>query len=144
MVMPISEQPRTREGTKASDDAALPRWLPVVWTVFVIAALLTLPVLPLTAWGVAIPGAAAALLAITARAARGISWLHRHVDLADLTVLAVLYLAVVGLFRLAFTLFTTDNVAGLFVTFALGLLLGVGDRWPTTSGSGAAHCAVSD
>jgi hypothetical protein len=110
----------------AAADTGLSHWLPLIWAVFVIAALLTLPVLPLTAWGVAIPIAAAVLLAATVPASKGLSWLHRHADLADLAMVAVLYLAIVGMLRLAFTVFTTANVAGLFLSFAGGLLLGVG------------------
>jgi membrane protease YdiL (CAAX protease family) len=40
-------------------------------------------------------------------------------------VVAVLYLAVVALFRLAFTVFTATNVLGLFLCFGAGLVLGV-------------------
>jgi len=46
-------------------------------------------------------------------------------DLRDLAVLAALYVAVVGLFRLAFTVFTTDRLLGLFLSFGGGLVLGV-------------------
>jgi uncharacterized protein len=37
----------------------------------------------------------------------------------------LLYVAVVGLFRLAFSVFTTDNMLWFFLTFAAGLMLGV-------------------
>lgn len=124
--MSADAQIRARAAPDSAAGAESPRWLPVIWIVFVIAALLMLPVLPLTVWGVVVPAVAVGLLAVTARAAGGMSWLHRHVDVADLTVLAALYLAVVGMFRLAFTVFTTANVAGLFLAFAGGLLLGVG------------------
>jgi len=46
-------------------------------------------------------------------------------DRRDLMVIAALYAAVVGLFRVAFAVFTTGNTAGLFLTFGAGLLLGV-------------------
>jgi hypothetical protein len=46
-------------------------------------------------------------------------------DRRDLAVMAALYLAVVGLFRLAFMVFTTDRLLGLFLSFAGGLVLGV-------------------
>jgi hypothetical protein len=75
---------------------------------------------------VVIPVAAAALLAVTVPSARLVSWVRRRADLADLAVVAGLYLAIIGLFRLAFVVFTTDSVAGLFLAFAGGLLLGVG------------------
>lgn len=59
------------------------------------------------------------------RATPGVSWIRRRADAWDLVVIAGLYLAVVGLYRLAFVGFTTDSVAGLFLSFAGGLLLGV-------------------
>ena len=40
-------------------------------------------------------------------------------------MIGALYLAVVAAFRAAFTVFTTDNVLGLFLCFAAGMLLGV-------------------
>jgi membrane protease YdiL (CAAX protease family) len=50
------------------------------------------------------------------------------VDLIDLAAVLGAYVGVVVLFRMAFTVFTTDNVLGLFLCFAAGLLLGV--VWP--------------
>ena len=47
-------------------------------------------------------------------------------DRRDLAVIAVLYLAVVGLWRLAFTGFTADRWLGLFLSFGGGMVLGVG------------------
>jgi hypothetical protein len=119
-------QPRPEATARQTPQSSSPRWLPVTWSGFVVAALLMLPVLPLATWGVVIPIAAAALLALTARAAAGLTWLRRRADLADIAVLGGLYLAVVALFRVAFAVFTTDSVAGLFLSFAAGLILGVG------------------
>jgi uncharacterized protein len=113
------------ERQDAPPSAPVPRWLMPAWAGFVLVALLGLAVLPLVAWAVAAPSAAAALLAATARRSSALSWLHRRADRLDLVALAGLYLAVVGSFRLAFTGFTTDRAAGLFLTFAGGLLLGV-------------------
>jgi membrane protease YdiL (CAAX protease family) len=106
-------------------NAAVPRWLPLAWVGFVVAALLMLPALPLVTWGVVVAIVAAVLVAATAPAARGLPWLRQRADAVDLVVIAGLYLAVVGLYRLAFVVFTTDNVAGLFLSFAGGLILGV-------------------
>lgn len=114
------------DSSTTAPDAVPSRWLSMIWTVFVIIALLMLPVLPLTVWGVAVPIAAAAVLVFTFPAARRAPWLRRNTDLADLAVMAGLYVAIVGLFRLAIVVFTADNVAGLFLAFAGGLLLGVG------------------
>lgn len=52
-------------------------------------------------------------------------------------MVVVLYLAVVGLMRLAFAGFGTDHVAGLFLAFAAALLLGVPARRTTPCGGGA-------
>lgn len=101
------------------------RWLPLAWTAFVLTALLCLPVLPLTTWGVVMAIAAAMLLGVTAPATRGVSWLAWRVDRADLLMIGLLYGAVVGLFRLAFVGFTADHVLGLFVAFGGGLVVGV-------------------
>lgn len=51
-------------------------------------------------------------------------WLALRVDGWDLVAVAVLYPAVVALFRLAFVGFTQTSVLGLFLAFAGGLLLG--------------------
>jgi uncharacterized protein len=105
-----------------------PRWLMHVWAGFVLMALLGLDLLPLTTWAVAASVGAAGLVvfpAATAPRAPALSWLHRRVDRRDLVVLVALYATVVGLFRLAFAGFTTDRVAGLFLAFAAGLILGV-------------------
>jgi membrane protease YdiL (CAAX protease family) len=48
-----------------------------------------------------------------------------HGDRKDLIAVALLYVAVVALMRLAFVGFTTEHVAGLFLAFATALLLGV-------------------
>jgi uncharacterized protein len=113
------------ERQDARPGAPVPRWLMPVWAAFVLVALLALAVLPLVAWAVAAPLAAAALLAATVHRAPALALLHQRADRLDLIALAGLYLAVVGSFRLAFVGFTTDRVAGLFLTFAAGLILGV-------------------
>jgi hypothetical protein len=71
---------------------------------------------------VVIPVAAVVLLAVPAH---GLSWLRWRADWGDLVVVGGLYVAIVGLFRLAFVVFTADRVLGLFLTFAGGLILGV-------------------
>jgi membrane protease YdiL (CAAX protease family) len=115
----------THTSPPATPDATVPAWLPVVWVGFVVAALLMLPALPLATWGVVVPTVAAGLLAVTAPAARGLPWLPARADAADLIAIGGLYLAVVGLYRVAFVVFTPDNVLGLFLSFAGGLILGV-------------------
>lgn len=123
--MAMPQRSRITETSAARRRPAMPRWLPVAWTAFVVGALLSLDLLPLVAWGVVAPMGAVLLLAVTASTAGDIAWLRRRVDLRDLAAVVLLYAGVVGLFRLAFVGFTTDSVAGLFLAFAAGMLLGV-------------------
>ncbi|HET9020341.1 MAG TPA: CPBP family glutamic-type intramembrane protease [Ornithinibacter sp.] len=93
----------------------------IVWFGFSVAALVLLDVLDLAAWTGVVLVVAALLAAVPA-----LRPATRHtVDRTDLLVVALLYVGVVAAFRLAFTGFTTDNVLGLFLSFATGLLLGV-------------------
>jgi membrane protease YdiL (CAAX protease family) len=96
-----------------------------IWTTFVVAALVLLATLPLTAWGAGIPVAAAALAVATASSARSMRWVRRRADRQDLAAIAGLYFAVVALYRLAFVVFTADRVLGLFLCFAGAMILGV-------------------
>ena len=100
----------------------------VVWSGWVVAALLLLPVLGGAAYTGVVAGSAAvvALLRGIRPASRG----GRRP--ADLVAIALLYVAVVALMRTAFVVFTTANVLGLFLTFAAALVLGVaGPAWYT-------------
>jgi membrane protease YdiL (CAAX protease family) len=56
---------------------------------------------------------------------RRLSRVRWRLDGRDLLVMAGLYVAVVGLFRLAFTVFTVEQTAGLFLSFAAALVLGL-------------------
>jgi uncharacterized protein len=94
----------------------------VVWTVFSMAALLALNVGDLTLWA-ALVVPTALLLALVPGFRPAFTF--RGADGQDLLVIGVIYVAVVGLFRLAFTVFTTDNILGLFLSFAFGLVIGV-------------------
>jgi uncharacterized protein len=100
------------------------RWW--TWAVWCGVALLALPVLSLgptgvLLYGLGVPVSALILGAITGRLAAG----REGTDRRDLAVVAVLYVVVVLLFRLAFTVFGTGNVLGLFLCFAAGMLVGV-------------------
>ena len=94
-----------------------------VWVGFVAVAIVALEFIDLAVYGVVVPAAAAALYRLTSRSAparpRG------TVDRRDLHVVGAVYLAVVGLFALAFRAFGTGSVLGLFLCFATGLVLGV-------------------
>jgi membrane protease YdiL (CAAX protease family) len=99
-----------------------------VWTTFAVVAILLMDVLNLTAYGVVIPVAGALLALVMARIGPpkpSIAWTKLVVDRADVIAIAALYVVTVGLFRLAFGVFGTDRVAGLFLSFAAALLIGV-------------------
>jgi membrane protease YdiL (CAAX protease family) len=93
-----------------------------VWPAFLVLALLFLGTGNGALYGVAVPVAALGV----ALALPGASSHSRHMpDRQDLAVIGGLYLGVVALFTLAFRVFTQDSVAGLFLAFATGMLLGV-------------------
>jgi membrane protease YdiL (CAAX protease family) len=93
----------------------------VLWSAWVVGALLLLSLVSGPAYVAAVAGSALLLCLVPrarpSRPARG--------DRRDLVAIALLYTAVVALLRLAFVGFTTDRVAGLFLAFAAALLLGV-------------------
>lgn len=92
-----------------------------VWASWLVAAMLCLAILDLTVYGLVIPVSALLLAVLTGPAV----WRQGTVDRLDLAVIAALYIAVVALFRVAFTVFTEANVLGLFLCFGAGLILGV-------------------
>jgi membrane protease YdiL (CAAX protease family) len=83
--------------------------------------------------GVLVPAAALAIaVAQRHRPPTSVRWWRPRIDKPDLIAISALYVTVVVLFRLAFTGFGTSNVAGLFLTYAAGLILGViGPIWYT-------------
>jgi uncharacterized protein len=114
--------PSTRPATEAPT-----RRVPVLWVGFVVASLLALDMLDQTVWTIAVPLAAGALWLGSTRWWRAPSSIRpAALDRRDLAAIAVLYLAVVGLWRLAFTVFTADRWLGLFLCFGGGMLLGMG------------------
>lgn len=106
--------------------AAPPRWLWWSWAVFLVVAILGLELWSLATWGWVVPTAAAALVVATGPLVPAFGWVRAHPDVRDLAVIAGLYVAVVGLLRLAFVVFGTDQLLGLFLSYAGALLLGVG------------------
>lgn len=98
--------------------SAIRRW---GWFAFCVAALFLLGVDDLNLWAAIVIVAAGALAAFPGMRPRG----RTQIDGMDLLAIAGIYAVAVGLFRLAFTVFTTDNVLGLFLSFAGGLLVGV-------------------
>ncbi len=93
-----------------------------MWTGWVVLALISLDFLDLTVYGVVVP-LSALMLALVAGPS---PLLKGKTDARDLLAVSLLYVAVVALFRVAFTVFGTANVAGLFLTFAGGMLVGFG------------------
>jgi membrane protease YdiL (CAAX protease family) len=93
----------------------------IAWTTWVVAALLLLPVAYGPAYGAIVPASALILAAVPGTVPRT----ERHRNNRELLVIAGLYVAVVGLMTLAFVVFTVDVVAGLFLSFAAALLVGV-------------------
>ncbi len=102
--------------------------LAAVWAGFVVLALLALQIGNPILYGIGIPVVALALAVACARIglfkAVAIRWLSWKIDKADLAAVAALYVAVVGLFKLAFAGFGTTNTLWFFLTFAAALLLG--------------------
>jgi len=92
-----------------------------IWVAWLIAAMFSLALLDLTVYGVVIPVSALLLAVLTGQSV----WRRRTIDWLDLGAVAALYIAVVVLFRVAFTVFTEANVLGLFLCFGAGLVLGV-------------------
>src|SRR4051812_46953963 len=87
----------------------------VLWASWVVAALLLLDVVP-GAWYGLVVAASALLLCLIPNALPTVP--RTGTRAADLLAIAVLYVGVVALMRLAFVGFTTDHVAGLFLAFA--------------------------
>jgi uncharacterized protein len=100
-------------------------WAGVIWVGFVVVALMALDLFGPIVYGVAVPAAAAGLHLAVRRRSAGPSR-RAAVDRQDLVAIGALYVVVVALFDLAFEGFGTDRVAGLFLAFAAGLVLGVG------------------
>jgi membrane protease YdiL (CAAX protease family) len=112
--------------TTASPPARADRLRVLPWAALPVVGLLLLEVVDLVWMGVIVPTLALGLVAVQwQRPPRGVQWLAGRIDRRDLLVVGQLYVGVVVLFRLAFTGFGTDRVAGLFLSFAAGLLLGV-------------------
>jgi hypothetical protein len=87
--------------------------------------LVALDVVESRLYGVIIPVSAAAIVVVTGSLARRSVLFRVTIDRADMVAVAVLYAAVVALFRLGFGVFTTENTLGMFLSFATALVLGV-------------------
>ena len=98
----------------------------ILWSAWVVGALVALVLLAVgqpMLYGLVVPLSALVLAVIPGTVPRRAR--SRSVDWQDLLVIGGLYLAVVGLYWLAFRFFTVDSVLGLFLCFAGGMTLGV-------------------
>ena len=95
----------------------------ILWSAWVVGALLLLAVGQPMVYGLVVPLSAVVLALIPGTVPRRTR--SRSVDWRDLLVIGVLYLTVVGLYWLAFRFFTVDSVLGLFLCFAGGMIFGV-------------------
>jgi membrane protease YdiL (CAAX protease family) len=95
----------------------------ILWSAWVVGALLLLAVGQPMLYGLVVPLSALVLAVIPGTVPRRAR--ARSVDWRDLLAIGGLYLGVVGLYWLAFQYFTVDSVLGLFLCFAGGLILGV-------------------
>lgn len=97
------------------------KWRTLMWCLWLVTAMVLLALLDLTIYGLVVPVSALLLALVSGPSA----WRKQGIDRLDLAAVAVLYIAVVALFRVAFTVFTVANTLGLFLCFGAGLLLGV-------------------
>ena len=93
----------------------------LAWAGYLVASLLALELVPAMAYPLVV-GVAGLLLALVVKPPVG--WRTQFVG-HDIGRLLGTYAVVVGLFYLAFQVFGVDNVAGLFLSFAGGMLIGV-------------------
>jgi CAAX protease family protein len=96
-------------------------WAGIVWTLWVVAALLALT---FATGGVYLLVVFLSALVLCLTPGTLPSTVRRS-EPRDLLAIGLLYLAVVALMRLAFVGFTQDHVAGLFLSFGSALVLGV-------------------
>ena len=133
---PVAARPTTELLDRSNRQPASPsssppsprsRLVPLLWILFVVAALVLLDHFGGVSYTAIVFGAGAVSIAVTllVQPSRGRLMLFRiAADRRDLIVIGVLYLVSVGLLRLAFGVFTTANMLGLFLCFAGGLLVG--------------------
>ena len=85
----------------------------LVWTAYLLAALILLTVVSGPVYLYAVGGLGLLVTIATWRSVGANRWLGWAPGWADIAVLGAIYLAVVGLFRLAFGVFTTANTLKL-------------------------------
>jgi uncharacterized protein len=125
--MALAHQPALQQA--GSDTRSPSLILAAAWAAFVVIALLLLSIANANLYTLLIAGGALALtLVITTIPyfrSVNVNWTTWNLDTKDLAAIAVFYIAVVALFKLAFGVFTVSSVAGLFLAYAAGMLVGV-------------------
>ena len=105
------------------------QWLAALWALFVVVSLFLLSTGNLTVYGIGIPLGALVLVVLSARdnffAPVKVTWARWSIDTEDVAAVVLLYVAVVGLFKLAFGGFGTAQTLPFFLTYAAGMLVGV-------------------
>jgi hypothetical protein len=94
------------------------------WTAWVVFALFLMPLLGRWEWLYLVCVAATALV-VSLMTPTGLARPASGASARDVTMVAIFYVTVVGLMRLAFVGFGTDRIPGLFLSFAAALLVGV-------------------
>lgn len=94
----------------------------LIWVGFLVAAFLLLVDVDPVIWAIAV--ASSALVLALVLSSNGPPW-HPSMDRRDLVAVGALYVTVVGLFLLAFAVFTPERPIGFWLTFGGGVLLGV-------------------
>jgi membrane protease YdiL (CAAX protease family) len=94
----------------------------IVWVAWLVAALLFLAVGNPWVYGIGVPVSAGLLVVLAPGLVPSVK---RRTDARDIGVVLAMYVGVVGLFYIAFQVFTQDRVLGLFLCYAAGLVLGV-------------------
>ena len=93
-----------------------------LWVGFLVGAFLLLVEVDPVIWAIAV--ASSALVLALVLSSNGPPW-HPSIDRPDLVAVGLLYVAVVGLFLLAFGVFTPDQPVGFWLTFGAAVMLGV-------------------
>ena len=94
----------------------------IIWVTWLVGALLFLAVGNDLIYGVTVPLTAGLLVLL---APGLVPSAGRQVDVRDVRVVVLLYVGVVAALYLAFQVFTVERTPGLFLSYAVGLILGV-------------------
>ena len=94
----------------------------ILWVTWLVAALLFLAVGNGLVYGLIVPLTAGLLVLLAPGLVPSVG---RRVDGRDIRAVLLLYVGVVAALYLAFQVFTVDRTLGLFVCYAVGLILGV-------------------